>query len=305
MREFLTEGSYINTAENTAHLKDIESITACIGTDTIIEAVCTACDDKHNLTVDLNGIKGVIAREEGAMGIAEGTTRDIALLTKVGKPICFYVKNKVIVDGKPVFELSRRAVQVDCMEQYINKLENGTVIKAKVTYLAPFGAFVDVGVGIASLVPIDKLSVSRISSPSDRLSIGQSIYAIVMGRADGKLQLSMKELLGTWQENADMFEVGSTVVGVVRSVESYGIFIELAPNLAGLAEVKDDIKVGQYVSVFVKAIIPEKCKVKLVIVDTLPNKQDNADIKYFITEGKLTEWNYTTEGVTKQIKTVF
>ena len=305
MREFLTEGSYIGTAENTAHLKDVDSINACIGTDTIVEAVCKACDDKHNMLIDLNGIKGVITREEGAMGIAEGTTRDIALLTKVGKPVCFYVKNKVVVDGKPVFELSRRAVQEDCMKQYINKLENGTVIKAKVTYLAPFGAFVDVGVGIASLVPIDKLSVSRISSPADRLSVGQDIYAVVVGLLEGKLQLSLKELLGTWQENADMFEQGSTVVGIVRSVESYGIFIELAPNLAGLAEVKEDIQVGQYVSVFVKAIIPEKCKVKLVIVDTLAEKPTNTDIKYFITEGKLTEWNYTTEGVTKQIKTVF
>ncbi|MGL0910084.1 hypothetical protein ACSTB0_13670, partial [Faecalibacterium wellingii] len=42
-------------------------------------------------------------------------------------------------------------------------------------------------------------------------------------------------LLGTWEENAAGFTVGETVVGIVRSVEEYGTFIEIAPNLAGLA----------------------------------------------------------------------
>ncbi len=45
-----------------------------------------------------------------------------------------------------------------------------------------------------------------------------------------------------------------------------GIFIELKPNLVGLAEYKDGIQYGENVSVYIKKIIPEKKKVKLLII---------------------------------------
>ena len=62
---------------------------------------------------------------------------------------------------------------------------------------------------------------------------------------------------------ADMFEAGETVTGIVRSIEEYGVFIELAPNLAGLAEPRDCVHINRPASVYIKAIIPEKMKVKL------------------------------------------
>lgn len=60
----------------------------------------------------------------------------------------------------------------------------------------------------------------------------------------GRVSLSHKELLGTWEENAALFSPGETVSATVRSVESYGIFVELTPNLAGLAEPKAGVRAG-------------------------------------------------------------
>ena len=71
--------------------------------------------------------------------------------------------------------------------------------------------------------------------------------------------------MGTWEENAEMFHSGETVNGVVRSIEPYGIFIELSPNLAGLAEPKPDVYVGQIASVYIKSINPDKMKIKLIL----------------------------------------
>ena len=55
-----------------------------------------------------------------------------------------------------------------------------------------------------------------------------------------------------------------------RSIESYGIFIELAPNLSGLSERKTGLNEGDSVSVYIKSIIPERMKIKLNIIDKLP-----------------------------------
>jgi small subunit ribosomal protein S1 len=88
-----------------------------------------------------------------------------------------------------------------------------------------------------SLIPIDAISISRISHPRDRFRPGQDIKAIVRAvEPDGRISLSHKELLGTWSENAALFSPGETVAGIVRSIEDYGVFVELTPPLAGLAE---------------------------------------------------------------------
>ena len=224
---------------------------------TVLEAVVTMCDSAHNLIVNLGCVKGVIPREEGAIGISDGSTRDIALISRVGKPVCFVITAlKTDEDGKLYALLSRKKAQELCKNYLMTDRKIGDIIDAKVTHLESFGAFCDIGCGNIALLPIDAISVSRISHPSDRFSVGDSIRVIIKSIAeDGKITLSHKELLGTWEENASLFSAGQTVTGVVRSIEDYGVFVELTPNLAGLAEPRQDVIIGQKASVYIKSII--------------------------------------------------
>ncbi|MBR1384405.1 MAG: S1 RNA-binding domain-containing protein [Ruminococcus sp.] len=270
----------------------------------ILEAKALMCTGEHDIIVDLPCGRGIIRREEGALGIKEGTTRDIALLSKVGKKICFKVTD-ICDEGEFRFILSRRAAQEDCFNNYISKLVPGDVIPAKVTHLERFGCFVDIGCGIPSLIPIDAISVSRISHPNDRFYNGQNIKVVVKGIEGDKILLTHKELLGTWEENTARFSVGQTVSGIVRSVEDYGVFIELAPNLAGLAESRENIYPGQTASVFIKAIIPEKMKVKLIIVDVFDTPSLPIKFDYFTDKAHIDSWIYSAPGANKIVETYF
>lgn len=120
------------------------------------------------------------------------------------------------------------------------------------------------------LVHIEDISVSRIKSPAERLEIGQKINIMVksIDRKTNRVILSYKEMLGTWEENISEFSQGMTVKGIAKETEKSknGIFIELKPNLIGLAEYKEGIEYGQDVDVYIKRIIPEKKKIKLIIV---------------------------------------
>lgn len=120
------------------------------------------------------------------------------------------------------------------------------------------------------LVHIEDISVSRIKSPSERFEIGQKINIMVksIDRKANRVILSYKEMLGTWKENISEFSQGMTVKGIAKETEKSknGIFIELKPNLIGLAEYKEGIEYGQDVDVYIKRIIPEKKKIKLIIV---------------------------------------
>lgn len=300
------EGCLYKTPVNQRLISSAEGLTEAMNCGTIIEARVSVCTSSHDLIIDLPCAKGVISREDGALGILEGKTRDIALISRVNKIVCFKVRElNYGSDGSLTAKLSRREAQEECQRNYIEKLRAGDIIEAKVTHLEQFGSFVDIGCGIPSLIPIDTISVSRISHPSDRMRVGQMIYAAVKSNESARICLTHKELLGTWEENAADYEVGETVSGIVRSVESYGIFVELTPNLAGLAEARGGITAGMHVSVYIKAIIPEKMKVKLVIVDSCDSHDEVLDFKYRFRESHINKWRYSPEQSDKIIESIF
>ncbi len=306
MKGYFPEGWLGNTISNRKKTFTPLSITQSVQSGDILEADVLLCDADHNLIVNLGCMRGFVPRDEGAIGIKEGSVRDIALISRVGKPICFTVKSvETDSEGKMYALLSRRTAQQLCIENYIRKLVPGDVIDARITHFESFGAFCDIGCGVIAMLPIDAISVSRISHPRDRFRIGDDIKVVVRQiMPDGKIMLTHKELLGTWQQNAERICAGQTVSGIIRSVESYGVFVELTPNLAGLAEPKEDARVGQQASVFIKSVIPEKMKVKLIIIDSFDTNYVTP-IEYFSDATHIDEWYYSPPDSLKQIYTQF
>ena len=305
MQEFLPEGKRIDTLQNRSYLASPESLAAAQRSGIILEARALLCDSGHNLSVDLGCMRGIIPREEGAVGIREGTVRDIAILSRVGHPVCFTVTRVISDEHGYRAVLSRADAQRKCAERYISSLTAGDIIPARVTHLEPFGAFCDVGCGIVALMPIDSISVSRIEHPDERFSVGMDIFAVIKSKTGSRITLSHKELLGTWQENADMFAAGETVTGIVRSVENYGAFVELTPNLAGLAELRDDLRPGQTASVYIKSILPKRMKVKLIVIDILGGCQPVTAPEYFLTRGHIDSFVYSPEECARYVCTDF
>ncbi len=285
MSEYRPEGALLSMPSNKNALSSLQGLKDAMLKETVLEGRVALCDKEHNLHIDLGAMRGIIPRNEGAIGIEEGYVRDIALISRVGKSVCFIIEDiRRNTEGRLYAILSRKKAQLKAKADYTDTLVTGDVIDVRVSHMENFGAFCDIGAGITALLPIEAISVSRIPHPSVRFFVGQNIKCIVRGRDDkGRIILSHKELLGTWEENAALFRVGETVPGVIRSVEDYGVFVELAPNLAGLAEYNPDVKEGMSAAVYIKNIIPERKKIKLIIVDYCEEKQSPSEIKYFFT----------------------
>lgn len=305
--KFTPEGCLLDTMENRAALSSPSALAEAMRSEKILEARAIVCDSGHNLILDLGCMRGVIPREEGAIGIKEGTVRDIAILSRVNRPVCFVVRDFTRDEyGRVTAVCSRRAAQERCVSEYLSRLVPGDVIPARVTHIEAFGVFADIGCGISSLLPIDSISVSRIEHPRERFSVGMQLQAVVKSIDNGRITLSHKELLGTWEENAAQFSPGETVPGIVRSVESYGVFVELAPNLAGLAELRENLTPGQHASVFIKSILPQRMKIKLIIIETFdaePRKPDPP--QYFFHGTHMNRFLYSPIGCEKTVLTEF
>ena len=289
-------------------LRSLSDLREAMEQGEILEASVQRCTPDHTLLLSLGGVRGRIPRQEAVAPWISGADRDIAVLSRVGKPTCFTV-TALESDGKgaPVALLSRRAAQERAMAYFLERLEPGAVLTGRVTRLESFGAFVDVGCGIVAMLPIEHISVSRISHPRERFQEGQKILTAVwsLDREARRITLTHRELLGTWMDNASRFRPGETVRGVVRTVKDYGSFIELAPNLSGLADAKERLSPGDGVSVYIKSIRPERMKIKLQVIEKLPPAPPEP-MQYQITDGKLDRWVYSPPNYEKPVvETVF
>ncbi len=248
----------------------------------IMQAKVKRCDSNYNLYLDLgNNITGIIPREEiEAINIdATGFPKPNICKSKVNKFVQFKVKDTT---KKDTVILSRKAVGKEAMKWMKNDLKEGMCVCGIVKNIRPYGAFVEIGGGIVGLVHIEDISVARIKTPYERFNIGQKINIMIksIDRKTNRVILSYKELYGTWEENVEDLHEGMVVKGIARETEKSknGIFIELKPNLVGLAEYKENIEYGQNVDVYIKRIIPEKKKVKLVIINNKNYKTDISNL---------------------------
>lgn len=310
------EGYLFETKENREYITSRSGLERARDDGRILEATALLCDSRMRLHVDLYGMTGIIEKSEATYSTDDKQTKDIAVITRVGKPVCFKVMGFTREDGKEIAILSRREAQKECLTRYLHHMTEGDIVEARVTHLDSFGAFVDIGCGVISLLSIDCISVSRISHPSDRLAVGDRIWTVIksIDRSNGRIFVSMRELLGTWLENASEFEVGQTVAGIVRSVESYGVFVELTPNLAGLAELRegaensDIVRVGERAAVYIKSILPDKMKIKLVLIDAYHGSIPPQKLRYYTdvqNVDHIDSWRYSPPNSVKQIETIF
>ena len=186
---------------------------------------------------------------------------------KVNKIVQFKVKD---IKKEDIAILSRKAVGQEALNWVKEELKEGSIVCGIVRNIRPYGVFVEIGGGMVGLLHIEDISVARIKSPEERFKIGQKINVMVkyIDRNKQRVVLTYKELLGTWEDNIKQFSEGDIVEGIARETEKQknGIFVELKPNLVGLADFKENITYGQKVQVNIRKIIPEKKKVKLVFM---------------------------------------
>jgi len=310
---YLPEGRMIGKYENEFYLSSPRMLERAMREGKILEGTAVSCiGESLDLVVELgHDIKGIIPKNEAALeGDGKGAPKDIAVITRVGRPVSFTVTDVVTDSAGTTAYLSRKRAQLKCRAEYISALRPGDIIDAVVTHLDPFGAFVDIGCGIVSLLSIDSISVSRISHPSERLRKGEALKVVVksIDEAHERIYVTLREMLGTWEENAKGIEIGSTVAGTVRSIEEYGVFVELTPNLAGLAEKKNGVEVGDACAVYVKNIIKERMKVKLSIIDSYAAPKEVPPLKYYVNPDEtrhIDRWRYSPILCPKIIETIF
>ena len=128
---YLPEGRQSDSPANRRALSTVDGLTQAMQTGHILEGTVLSCTPEHDLLVQAGPFTGMIPRLEAAIGIAQGTTREIAILSRVGRPVCFVVTGlDTAPDGSVRPILSRRLAQERVLNYYLVHLRPGDILPA-------------------------------------------------------------------------------------------------------------------------------------------------------------------------------
>lgn len=140
-------------------------------------------------------------------------------------------EDKLIVSEKSVWEERQKDI--------ISRYRVGDKVVGEITALADFGAFVRFDT-LEGLVHISEIAWQRIDHPRDFLKVGQKIEAEIIGIEGSKIFLSMKKLVeDPWKRIQEEYKIGDTVKGKILKINPFGFFVELTPEIHGLAHVSE------------------------------------------------------------------
>ena len=299
--------------EYTAHRRDtnisLNAIKQAIKNETILESRVIKGDAKNNITLEIGkNIIGEIPFSELEYHTDGTPVKPASATSKINRHVKYIPLSIEKVNEQFVVKCSRKIVQKMCYDDYISKLTPGDVIDAHALKIVSYGIFCDIGCGIVALLPTNNISVTHIVDPMNELK-GISALKVVVKNIDENLrvELSHKELLGTWEEEVADMQDGDVTYGTVLSVESYGTFVRISQNVSGLADNIDfDVEPGDLVSVRIQSIQHKNMKVKLTIIDNIGSVEDKPmRFKYYITEGHISDWVYSTDTARKKIESHF
>ncbi|MBR1884026.1 MAG: S1 RNA-binding domain-containing protein [Clostridia bacterium] len=250
---------------------NIEELEEIKNKEQVLEMKVEEVDDSFNMVGYIGeNIKAILPRSEASSVVEDdGLVNTKHIVNKAGKKVEACIKEIITeTDGNVLVIMSKRILELKVRKWMYMHLKPGIKMRGIVRSMTDYAAFVDVGGGVTGMLKIQDITDVGINHPQDVLKVGQRIKVVVKkyDRDTGKIDLSYKENLGTFESNAKKLKEGDIVEGIIRNRMKTGIFVELKPNLVGIAEHVNGVEYGQKVLVSIKRINLEKKKIKVVII---------------------------------------
>lgn len=248
-------------------IKDLEKIR---DSQEVIDMYVEKVDDNFNLIGYVGkNIKAILPRAEFSSIVEDDGLVDTKnIVNKAGKRLQVCIKQIIVENDSNVVIVSKIVLELKVRKWMYLHLKPGIKLKGIVRGATSFAAFIDVGGGVTGMLKLPDITDMHINEVTDVLKLGQRIDVVVKSydRDTGKIELSYKELLGSFEKNVKKIKEGDIIEGIARNRSKTGIYIELKNNLSGIADHVAGIEYGQRVLVSVKRINLETKKIKLIII---------------------------------------
>lgn len=187
--------------------------------------------------VDLGGIDGLLHITDMSWGRVNHPSE----MVQVGDEI--EVKVLKFNSETERVSLGLKQISEDPWIQAESKYQVGDRVSGKVVSLTDYGAFVELEEGIEGLIHISEMSwTRRVKHPSRMVAIGDEVEAIVLDidSKNKRISLGMKQIEpNPWTLLHERYPVGTRILGKIRNITDFGIFIGIEEGIDGLVHISD------------------------------------------------------------------
>jgi small subunit ribosomal protein S1 len=187
--------------------------------------------------IDLDGLDGLLHITDMSWGRVSHPSE----MVKTGEEITVCIID--IDQNRERVSLGLKQLSSNPWDDIEKKFPINAKVRGKVVNLVPYGAFIELEEGVEGLVHVTEMSwTKRITKPSEVLSVGDEVDAVVLGiqKDDQKISLGLRQLdVNPWDMATHNYPPGARVRGKVRNLTSYGAFVELEEGIDGMVHVSD------------------------------------------------------------------
>lgn len=187
--------------------------------------------------IDLGGVDGLLHITDISWGRISHPTEKLSVGDRVKVKVLHFDREKEKVS------LGLKQAMPDPWDAVPEKYPVGMRVKGKVVNTADYGAFIELEDGVEGLVHISEMSWSKKTKhPSKIVHIGDSIEVMVLDcdPVKRRISLGMKQIEpNPWTVIEEKYPVGTKIVGKVKTVTDFGIFIGFEEGVDGLVHVSE------------------------------------------------------------------
>ena len=236
--------------------------------------------NRGGAVVEVEGIEGFIPMSQLApiARDSDGGSQEEVLAQRIGESVRLKLleldrrRRRVILSER----LALQEIREERKDKLLGELQEGEVRRGRVSGIASFGAFVDLG-GADGLIHISELSWESVQTPEEVVHAGDEldVYVLKVDRGARKIALSLRRLQPTpWDTIADRYQVGQLVAATVTRLTSFGAFARVEDSVEGLihiSEISDEmighpkevVKEGDSLTLKILKIEPERRRLGL------------------------------------------
>jgi len=187
--------------------------------------------------IDLGGMDGLLHITDISWGRIGHPSEKLSMGDRIKVKVLHFDREKEKVS------LGLKQVLPDPWESVPKRYPVGSRIKGKVVNVTDYGVFIELGEGVEGLVHISELTWSKkIKHPSKIVHIGDTVEVMILDcdPAKRRISLGMKQVEpNPWALIEEKYPVGTKVVGRVKTVTDFGIFIGFDEGVDGLVHVSE------------------------------------------------------------------
>ncbi|TFG37730.1 MAG: 30S ribosomal protein S1, partial [Syntrophobacterales bacterium] len=202
----------------------------------VVEGIVKNITD-YGIFIDLGGIDGLLHITDMSWGRIRHPSESVSREDKITVKVLSFDREKERVS------LGLKQLTENPWDNISARYKIGEIVEGKTVSLTDYGAFIELEPGVEGLIHVTEMFwTKKMRHPSKILSVGDPVNVMVLdvNSENKRVSLGLKQTMeNPWIALKESYLPGTVIMGKIRNVTDFGIFMGIEDDIDGLIHVSD------------------------------------------------------------------